>query len=448
MIKRKLVSALPSRFTKALAVPYDLVQTHQADKEFRQKTLPEGDVERSAPDHIVCIVIDALRSDAVTPSEAAFLSSIEGIENAITPSTWTFPAVSSIVTGQYPHEHGAINRAQDYEQEGMVLPPRIPPDQPTLSERLAGGGYQTYGGFGHDTPFIALRGRFHTHALFHTYHDASNVLDNYLSWVTQFDQQRTFAYIHLADLHEPVAPPEEYCNKHGVDTSIPNIGTWDHERVIDPDEEVKRYREHRRRIYSAAVDYVDDQLARLRRDLSEHLDGDVAFIVTSDHGEAMWEQVEIDLERFDGTGCVGHGGTPYEAVSRVPLLSDGIDFGVSSNHVSLVNLAPTILDAVGLPWEDDMTGVPVWRLDSDENPLVEATYKKSEKKAVYHDDWKLIVSDDTKVGFSLPDEKPVDLPDNITERLQKLLPENVATRDQSTEVTGVVQDRLENLGYK
>jgi len=51
-------------------------------------------------------------------------------------------------------------------------------DRETLTEALAGAGYETYGGFGHDTPFVALAGRFHEHALYHNVTaSAEDVLD-------------------------------------------------------------------------------------------------------------------------------------------------------------------------------------------------------------------------------------------------------------------------------
>lgn len=441
-LKRRLITSLPPWATRALSIPYDYLQTSRADRTFRSKDLPALTPAPDAPRHMVLVVVDALRGDAVDRDVATMLASMDGTTEAVAPSPWTFPSVTSILTGQYPHEHGTVRAAED--GDGLTLPPRLDPATETLTEVLAGAGYRTYGGFGHDTPFVALSGRFDDHSLFHNVTaSAEEVLDAYLSWRGTVDADRTFGYVHLADPHQPLDPPREYRERHGVDDTIEGLATW---RFTDPDDvgrDVDRYREHRRALYRATVDYVDDRLSAFRR----RLPAGTVLLVTADHGEAHWEHVAFDAERFDGTGAVDHGGTPYEPVARVPLLVSGLDLA-TEGYVSLVDLAPTILDSISHPEALPATGRSLFEpVPSDRIPVIEGTMSGTEKKAVYRDRWKLIAAPDAEAWFELPAEREAAPPDDVEAALRAALPAwDGATG--VTEVSGLVEQRLQDLGYR
>lgn len=110
-------------------------------------------------------------------------------------------------------------------------------------------------------------------------------------------------------------PPERYWKKHDVDRSIPDIESW---RFTDQWEgdDVERYIKHRKRLYDAAGDYVDDELQTFA---DAH--PNITLLVTSDHGDAFWEHAAFDEARFENprpaycVGHGGHGGTPYEAIA-------------------------------------------------------------------------------------------------------------------------------------
>jgi arylsulfatase A-like enzyme len=352
-----------------------------------------------------------------------------------------------MISGVYPHEHGAMKQSDEPdESEGLTLPPRMDDSRETITEALAGAGYETYGGFGHDTPFVALAGRFQTHALYHkATSDARDVLEDYLDWVQGRD--RTFSFLHLADPHIPVDPPQEYWEAHDVDSSIANIENWEYNQTVDCDDACRRYREHRRRLYRASVDYVDDVLSEFDEKLTERLE-DPLLVVTSDHGEAMWEHLEYDVENFDGTGCVDHGGAPYEQLARVPLLTNADwDF---EGHTSLIDLAPTFARLAGIDGPD-MTGVPLTESSPEDRMVhVEGSLSGYEKKAIYHDQYKLIVSkgDNIEEGYTLPEEQRVTIPEESRERMLRELPPWPDGSAATTEVSGVVEDRLNQLGYK
>ncbi|WP_123620085.1 sulfatase-like hydrolase/transferase [Halorubrum sp. CSM-61] len=445
-VKRKLINTLPPSVKRVLAVPYDYYQTRNADRQFAQKHLPTSQRDESAPDHIVCVVVDALRADHIDSDTTPYLSGLNG-STAITPGTWTFPAVSSLLSGVYPHEHGAMRQTDEFDDsDGIRLPPRMDNDRITITEALAGAGYDTYGGFGHDTPFVALSGRFETHNLYHTINsDADDVLDDYLDWVDGRDQ--TFAFLHLADPHTPVDPPKTYRRKYEVDNSIDGLDGWRYETDTECDATCQQYRDHRQRLYRASVDYVDDAISEFGEKLESFFE-DPLLMVTADHGEAHWEHVEFDLEHFDGSGCVDHGGTPYEAVARVPFATNA-DWDLE-RPLSLIDIPTTLADITGVGLEDCSGHSLIGDVSSDRIMLIEGSLSGHEKKAVYRDQSKLIASKghNAEFGFSLPDETVVELPDEEYETMKSALPPWPSESDAETEVSGVVEDRLEQLGYK
>ena len=456
--KKSIGRILPDSAKTPVGRIYNHARTQQADRQFRPVALDQ-EGEGGGPRHVVCVVVDALRADAIDVETTPFLTSLTGT-NAVTPASWTFPAVSSIVTGQYPHEHGAIRQSDDpYNATAseITLPPPMPADIHTLPELLGGIGCETYGSFAFEMPFLALSGRFGRHALYQNM-PAATVLDDHHSWLADRFDDRTFSYIHLNDLHQPVSPPEEYTRRFGVDTSIKGLSKWRYTAETELDGDVAEYVEHRQRLYRAAARYVDDFLAAYYRSITNGLETDVTLIVTGDHGEGFWEHAALDAEHFVDSRpayCVGHGGTPYESVTQVPLIVDGLSLnGFDSNGpVSLIDIAPTILEAVGVTEAGGTTGRSLFNdVPSDRTVLTEAARYGYEKKAVYYEGWKRILSegDDTSLGFSIPAERVTEIPPEIEAVMTDALPTwpDVDGTAPEQKVPKTVERRLEQLGYK
>lgn len=92
--------------------------------------------------NVLYIAIDSLRTDAIQHTDAIQSLAEEHIyfQNAITPATWSLPAYTSLLSGEYPHTHGVT-------QPGDI------PDQLTVVETLSSRGYSTYGVSGN--PFFS-----------------------------------------------------------------------------------------------------------------------------------------------------------------------------------------------------------------------------------------------------------------------------------------------------
>lgn len=85
--------------------------------------------------NILFIVWDACRLDAASkyaPNLATLAEDNLWFENAITPGGYSFPAHASLVTGEYPHEHGMFSRTDEFRS----LP---------LLDELGERGYTRYG---------------------------------------------------------------------------------------------------------------------------------------------------------------------------------------------------------------------------------------------------------------------------------------------------------------
>ena len=76
--------------------------------------------------NVLLLVVDACRADALPPyggsADAPAVSRLaeEGavFERALSPAPWTLPAMTSVLTGRYPHEHGATSRGFELDADG------------------------------------------------------------------------------------------------------------------------------------------------------------------------------------------------------------------------------------------------------------------------------------------------------------------------------------------
>jgi arylsulfatase A-like enzyme len=124
--------------------------------------------------------------------------------------------------------------------------------------------------------------------------------------------------------------------------------------------------------------------------------GNTVIIVTADHGEEYGEH-----------GSLGHGRTLYEETIRVPLIvvTPGSDPRVVDAPVTLLDLAPTIRDLVGLPPTEESEGrslVPYLEGGSHaDSPILVRSQMHGAKQAVLYRRWKLILAHQSRELYDL-----------------------------------------------
>lgn len=317
------------------------------------------------PASIVLIIVDTLRADHLgfagyerptSPELDAWVGSGYVFENALATSPWTLPSFVSVFTGQLPSFHGAGRIGDGEERKFSALRTTLP----TLAEMLGERGLATAAVV--NNPFLSpsfgvARG------FTHYDHEsggnqeirrADEIVDRGLEWLDANGKEPFFLLLHFFDPHlDYDAPaPVRGTLTAGIDTELAHDHeTWDAVRKgeieLGPDDE--RYVVA---AYDEEILYLDTQLGRLRRGLAERGILDRALVVfTADHGEELFEH-----------GGFEHGHEMWQEVLHVPMVfwGPGVRAGRDATPVSLVDVAPTVLEAAGIRPAPGIAGRSLW----------------------------------------------------------------------------------------
>ncbi|HYN10223.1 MAG TPA: sulfatase-like hydrolase/transferase [Vicinamibacterales bacterium] len=292
-------------------------------------------LEPQADQNVLLVTIDTLRADALSsyggPAQTPNLDRLAAHGTRFTfahsHAVVTLPSHTTILTGRYPYEHGMRDNSGFRVKEGTA----------TLATRLKAIGFSTgafVGGF-------PLTKRFGLTPGFDAYDDQMPEMDVATSvsmperradlvvsragdWIGRQAGQ-FFAWVHVFDPHSPYTPPDEYRATYPTQPYYGEVAWVDH-----------------------ALGPLFDRLATLSRP--------TLVIVTADHGESLGDHGELT-----------HGMFAYEATLRVPLIiarvagttasrasrSRGV---VIDTPVRQIDIAPTVLDAVGGAADDSLPG--------------------------------------------------------------------------------------------
>ena len=169
------------------------------------------------------------------------------------------------------------------------------------------------------------------------------------AWLEAHADQRFLLFLHTYTVHD-FDPPAGYldCRERGCESTLVDVEPYlNHEYLLEhplsgPD------LEHVGHVYDAALRYTDEMLGRILAKLADlGLAERTVVCVTSDHGKELGER-----------GLIVHGTTLYEELTRVPLILrvPGVAPRVVDEPVMLVDVAPTLLSALGLPPDERMQG--------------------------------------------------------------------------------------------
>lgn len=323
-----------------------------------------------APPDIVLVSLDTVRADRVagfggraetTPTIASLLDRGIRFRTAIAPSSWTLPSHVSLFTGWTVPHHGVDAPERRLSARGPA----------TLAETLRAMGYRTIaftaGGFVH-ADFGLARGfdRYVCRELVEVKVEGgsarrvSDPLARELLAIASGERTApTFLFVHTYAAHE-YHPEDEDLEQIGAPPEARALRgrfqPWAAERLLERLEnepERTRFREGVRALYDASVHLADRFLGEIVQALSSSPSGgDTWIVVTSDHGEELFE-----------FGRVGHNRSLSEPLLRIPLLlvppqrlrSDFPPRAVD-DVLSLCDLAPTLVDlARGGGSEEDRT---------------------------------------------------------------------------------------------
>lgn len=281
----------------------------------------------SSPAPVVLVTIDTLRADRLSddgpmPRLRELASRGYRFTTVHTPVPMTLPAHVTIMTGLGLQHHGVRDNI------GYALSP----DVPTIAEAFSASGWATaafVGGYPLDHVFGLARGfDLYDDTMTrtpadgregHTERRADEVVDAALGWLAGRGDKSFFLWVHVFDVHDPYEAPAPFGGRHA-----------------EP--------------YDDEVAYTDDVLGRLFDALMKREGQAPWIVVTSDHGEALGEHGETT-----------HGVFLYDSTIRVPLVivpPGGAALPrVLDAPVSLSDIAPTILEAAGLPSLDYADGL-------------------------------------------------------------------------------------------
>lgn len=306
--------------------------------------LPKGHPRR--PD-VVVLSIDTLRADHLGSygyerPTSPFFDELAGegtrFAEAWSPAPWTLPSHATMLSGQLPHHHGAI---EDHL--------RLADDVPLVSSAFQRAGYRTaavvatlfvssrYGfdrGFHHFQDF-GIRDKEENHL---SLVDADHVFAHALDFArAQAPGRPLFLFLHVYDVHYGYDPPEPF------DVRFDRGPAWG-------DEKYKSYHAYARRMIDAdqlrhQIAQYDEEIAfvdhHFRRFVQAFRDAgrNVVVAVTSDHGEEFGER-----------GSWGHGHTLWPEQLHVPWIvhGPGVKPQVVDQRVGLEDLAVTMADLAGV----------------------------------------------------------------------------------------------------
>jgi arylsulfatase A-like enzyme len=310
--------------------------------------------------NVLLYVVDALRADRLapydpdtrvtTPGVARFLEHAAVLLRARSQETWTKPSVATLLSSLYPWQHKAITDTSVVPSEVKLLPELLR-DRGFFTGAYVANGYVS-DRFGFDRGFLTYRnyiaeGR---RAV------ARDIANDVLGWLDARPRdQPFFLYVHAIDTHVPYRPPHDFLSLYD---GAPYDGPVDFSRSSELLEQIKlgqlpvtpRDKQHLIALYDGEVSYHDVHFDALMAGLDARgLAGDTLVIVTADHGEEFWDH-----------GSVGHGHSLYDELLHVPLLVrlPGVTThgAAISEDVGLIDVAPTILEALGDTPPDSWAG--------------------------------------------------------------------------------------------
>ena len=351
------------------------------------------------PQTVVLVSIDTLRPDRlgvygntpdVSPRLDALATESVTFERALAPAPWTLPSHMSMLTGLDPVAHGVRN-------DGYGLSSHVQ----TLAEQLSDHGFET-GAFT-DGGFVSAKYGFDSG--FDVYEDERTgrgpngfrrSMPLALDWLDDRDaDDDLFLFLHSFDAHAPYDNPETEILERFRARPTPD-GPDDH--FLHKAQYLHQQRKMGVTAYGRMSELLNDYDAGVHQadlGVGQLLDKlralgryeNALIIVTSDHGESF----------FDHGLHVGHGlGVTSDelAIPMIVRFPEGRNGGLRRpDLVDLVDVAPTVLDTVGVAAVPQMQGdslLGILEGKRQQRDFVLGLSTNTETYFIVRDDWKYI----------------------------------------------------------
>jgi arylsulfatase A-like enzyme len=403
--------------------------------------------------NILLVVIDTLRYDALhcdgndavqTPTIDALAAAGTRFAHAYVNASWTRPSVASILSGDFPHRHGVIDRGGRLTATTHTIPGELRRNAGYRTAIIsANPNISTNFGFGFPFDEFLSFGMVTMHI---PTTPANVVIDRAVKLIPSLTSP-WFLFVFLVDPHEPYTPPAPYDTMYDQPyPGAPNGQLVGNKFITDPaDIPNARDLRHYRALYDGEVAFTDHELARLLTVIDST---STLVVLTSDHGQGLWQH----MQPF-------HGYTLYDSLIHVPLILRGPGIRVRrvvSVRVQSVDLYPTLLHFVGVPVEPGKSGRDLLHLAGPTPPiLAEEKLDGFDLASVIVGDQKLILNRKTKATerydlradpgerHPVPAAAPTALLDTLAQLTGQAVPPS-ATQPACDEHT---EAQLKALGY-
>ncbi len=319
------------------------------------------------PQLVVLVVFDALYAGRVThlgyerettPNLDALAADGASFRSAFSPAPYTLAGIPSILTGRLPDHHGVTNNLA-----------RLHDEEHTLAELLAAKGYTTVAAvtnlngssvYGVDQGFERFVELFEPQGDEEVDHVARSgeayripAADELVAFAAdalarRAEGERLFLYLHVLEPHSPYKAPESFRSRWLDPAYEGRFASGETKPFVDTVHDRWRPDQHD---VQAAIALYDGNLAWADHNLGhlvdllrlEELYDDALIVVTSDHGEAMFEH-----------GRWGHNLHLYDEMLRVPLVvklpaSRARPGLVSDTLVSTMDIVPSVCEWLDAP---------------------------------------------------------------------------------------------------
>lgn len=409
-------------------------------------------------ENVILISIDTLRPDHLgcygyerptSPNLDALCRESVVFEQAISHAPSTLVSHASMLSSLLPHQHGASIGARR----------ALPEDVTTLPEVLRERGYRT-ASFNAGAQMAARWGLAQGFDVYEANRQGEDRFDPIVSqamgWLDGEEGAAPFfLLLHTYEVHHPYTPSQE---------DLAAIGASLYEGWLGTEVELEELRQinERARIpssedldfivaaYDAEIRSMDRALGRLVSELrARGLLQNTLLVFTSDHGE-----------EFNEHGQMGwHSHSLYDELLKVPLVVRFPDQRWAGERVRrqvrLIDLAPTLLDALAARGPGSWRGVNLLRILRDEEvePLVAVAKRdEGESYALRTERWKYydgrlfdLRSDPAELENLAP--SAWDFVEDLKAELDRILQDGRPENTDPVELGPEARRRLEALGY-